>query len=126
MNGCASWATGPRNRTTEVVDDFSITVPDQDIPLRTLLDRHLKGGQVTQYKPVYLGDDQTVPDGFERMSVIDKAVMAKGLSDFVSTTRGEIMSRREAELRAAKEAEVIAAYEARKAAKAAEDVPFNE
>lgn len=123
MIGCASWATGPRNRSFEVSSDFSITVPDQDIPLRTLLDRHLKGGQVTQYKPVYLDDDQTIPDGFERMSIIDKAAMAKGLSDFVATTRGKILTRREADLRAAQEAAVIAAYEARKAAS---DVPINE
>jgi len=126
MIGCASWATGPRNRFHEISSDFSITVPDQDIPLRTLLDRHLKGGQVTQYKPVYLDDDQTIPDGFERMSVIDKAAMAKGLSDFVTTTRGNLLTRRDAELRARKEAEVIAAYEARKASQAAEAVPINE
>lgn len=111
------------NRGAEICNPFSITVPDQALSLRELLDRHQNGGQVVQYKPTYLGENPDIPDGFEKMSKIERAEMAKGLADFVKDARGKLLSRREAEKRAADEQRVIAAYEAKKATQAP-TIPF--
>lgn len=94
----------------------SNTVPDQALSLRTLLDRHNNGGNVTQYKPVYLGDDSSIPADLERMDSIERSVLAKSLSDFVATTRGQLVTKREAVRKKANDAAIDAIVKQRLAA----------
>lgn len=102
------------NRSTELPSLLpSNTVPNQALSLRTLLDRHNNGGHVTQYKPVYLGDDDSIPVGFERMDAAERAQMAKNLADFVKTTRGELMTKREAAQKAANDRAIDALVQER-------------
>lgn len=107
------------NRRFERSSSFSLTVPDQSIPLRKLIDRHLNGGQVAMYRPEYLGPDTDIPDGFERMSSIERAQMLKSTAEFIADSRGRLMTSRAAAAKAAAEAKIIAEYKAKQAAKAA-------
>jgi len=78
----------------------SNTVPDQTLSMRDLLNRHNSGGKVKTFHTVYTGDDTSIPEGLERMSKLERAQMAMDLRDFVATTRGQIVSKREARKRA--------------------------
>lgn len=82
----------------------SMTVPDMSLSVRDLFDRHKNGGRVTTFTPVYA--DESVPAGLERMDMIDRAGLAKDLSDYVATTRGQLQSRRAANIKAAQDADI--------------------
>lgn len=89
------------NRSAELKSKFpSNTVPEQSLSMRQLLDRHNSGGKVKTFHTVYTGDDASIPIGLERMSKVERAQMAMDLRDFVATTRGQIVSKREARKRA--------------------------
>jgi len=79
----------------EVNNKPSLTVPNQSISLREMLNRHLNGGAVKQYEGAYLQPDNPIPVGFESLSKIDNAQMLIDVSYVVTTTRGRIMTRRD-------------------------------
>lgn len=54
----------------------SMTVPGQTLPLRVLLDRYIKGGNVEVFQGVY-DDDDNIPEGIERMDPQDKLSLAR-------------------------------------------------
>lgn len=91
---------GFRNRSNfvrsagEVNDHPSETIPDQAIPLREMLNRHLNGGVVKQFSPVFVDSENPLPIIFERMSRIDQAQLLHDVSDMVETTRGRVETRR--------------------------------
>lgn len=87
----------------------SLTVPDMSLSLRQLLDRHKSGGNVKTFSPVYTDGFDLLPDGFERMSKVDRAQLLLDTSDFISTTRGRIITARESRQRDRLEAARIAA-----------------
>jgi len=93
------------NRSAERVSELpSNTVPDMTLTMRQMLDRHNSGGKVKTFHTVYTGDDSSIPVGLERMSKVERAQMAIDLRDFVATTRGGIISKREARKKAEQEA----------------------
>lgn len=48
----------PLEKGTEKPFGASLTVPDQALPLKTLLERYVRGQEVHQFEPVYLGEDE--------------------------------------------------------------------
>lgn len=86
----------------------SITVPDEGLSLRDLIDRHNRGGKVKTFTPVY--DDHT-PPGIENLNAIDREIMSRDVGDFIKTTRGRLISAREAAKRALHEQRIISEHE---------------
>jgi len=78
----------------------SMTVPDQTVDLREMLNRHLNGGAVKQYVPIYQPPDSIVPAQYELMSKVERSQLLKDTSDFIATTRGRIQTARDAATRA--------------------------
>jgi len=78
----------------------SLTVPDMTISLREMLNRHLHGGSIKTFQTTNVRPDSIIPDNFERMSAIDRAALSQDLADFVSTTRGKMITAKEAKRRA--------------------------
>lgn len=106
------------NYTAPMGEVFTLpsrTVPDMQITLREMVDRHLRGGKVKTFAPVNVPDDSLIPIGLERMSSIDKAVLAGQVADFVATTRGRMQSVRMARQRAEFDAYVAAEADKRAA-----------
>lgn len=93
----------------------SKTVPDQTIPFRELVDRHLNGKNVKTFTPAYTGPEPSMSDGIERMDKMERQMFSRQLSDFVADARGKLITRKQAAARAANERAIIEAHEARKA-----------
>lgn len=53
----------------EIPQGVSMTVPDQTLSLRELIDRYTRGVPVRTHQPVYNGDED-LPD-FERLDLVD-------------------------------------------------------
>lgn len=103
--GCANHTTGSLVHPFEHTDKVSVTVPDRTLSLRDMITRHNSGGAVKSFTPVYLGETNQIPVGFEKMSLIDRAELAQKLPDFISTTRGRLQTMKAAKLEAMKKAE---------------------
>lgn len=70
---------------TERPKGESLTIPGQTLPLRTLLDRYVMGGNVEVFPPVYLGEEETdIPDDLERMDPFEKLEMARELRQSIA------------------------------------------
>lgn len=95
----------------------SKTVPDMSLSIRDLFERHKSGGRSHSFTPVYC--DDSVPAGLERMDAIERKAYANELADFISTTRGQIISNRAARQQAAADAAFKSAVAAGVAASAA-------
>lgn len=63
----------------EVNTKPSLTVPNMVPPLQTLIDRFVRGEQITIQPPVYLGSSETVPDRLERMDFAERRELADSL-----------------------------------------------
>lgn len=85
----------------------SMTVPDMSLSLRDLVERHKKGLNVKTFSPVY--SEKNV--GLEKLDKIERAELVTKLADFVSTSRGRLLTGRAAALKAAQDAAVIAEHE---------------
>lgn len=88
----------------------SKTVPDMSLSLRQMIDRHLSGGRVKTFEPVYVGENSLIPPGFERMDNIAKVALGRELGEFVRTTRGRLISARQHREKLAAEQEIIERY----------------
>lgn len=95
------------NRRFESNSGVSLTVPDMTLSLRDLLNRHNSGGKVKTFEGVYVPPDSAIPLNLERMDKIERAQLGKDLADFVTTTRGRIVSARQKRERDAHDAMVI-------------------
>jgi len=104
------------NKRLESNRGTSVTVPDMSIPLRTLIDRHLQGGKVKTFRGEFIPVDSSVPITLERMDPLDRAQLAKELGDFVSTSRGKLITAKQA--REAAERELL-----RSGSQASPDLP---
>lgn len=89
----------------------SVAVPDEGLSLRDLIDRHMRGGKVKTFNPVF---DDTTPAGLENLDAIERQVVSRQVADMIKTTRGKLMTARDARKRAADEAAIIAKHEASK------------
>jgi len=90
---------------------ISVTVPDKTLSLRQLIERHNSGGSVKSFIPQYLGDTNLIPVGFERMSLVERAELAKSLPAFIADSRGRLQTMKDAILKASKESEAAAKRE---------------
>lgn len=77
----------------------SCAVPDMSIPMRTLIDRHLQGGNVKTFRGTYLPPNSSIPLNLERLDSVERAQLSKELGDFVATTRGKLITAKEARRR---------------------------
>lgn len=62
----------------------SMTVPGQTLPLKTLLDRYIKGGNVEIFNGSY-DDDGDIPEGIERMDPQDRLTLAREIGESLNT-----------------------------------------
>lgn len=104
MKGIANHTTGSRNKRFEQNYGVSVTVPDKTISLRDMITRHMSGGRVKSFTPVYLGETNLVPLGFERMDLLERAQFAKDLPHFIADSRGKLQTMRQQRERVEKEA----------------------
>lgn len=95
----------------EVFTKPSLTVPDMQLSLRAMLDRHLHGSSVKTFQTANVPVDSMIPINLERMSKIDRAELSQGLSDFVVTTRGKLQTARQARQKAEFDSIVVSAAE---------------
>lgn len=95
MKGIANWSTGAKNNRIETNKMKSVTVPDKTLTLRDLINRHQSGGRVKSFTPVYLGDNNLIPMGFERLDLTERAEIAKALPEFIAAGRGRLMTLRQ-------------------------------
>lgn len=58
----------------------SLTVPDQALSVRAILERYVRGQSVENFPGVYT-DSDLVPDGWERMDVIERTEYARAMKD---------------------------------------------
>lgn len=90
---------GYRNESTEFNSGVSDVVPDMSLSMRDLINRHMSGGKVRTFSDSGIPSGSTViPSDLERMSLIDRAQLAKDLPHFIKSTRGQIISSRKARL----------------------------
>lgn len=97
----------------EISDAKSMTVPDQTLTIRQLLERYTTGGSVATFTPVYNGDEEFAE--FEKMDKLDKLMYAQELEEGIQEfRRTKAVQREEAKKAAAKpsvppaeEAEII-------------------
>lgn len=60
----------------------SVTVPGQTLPLKVLLERYVRGGDVQVFPGVY---DDVLPDNIEKMDVFERLELASALKSVVKT-----------------------------------------
>lgn len=82
-----------RNPVGEVNNLPSKTVPGMTLSLQELLRRYVKGDPVKTFEPVYLGDDDFLPNNLDSMSEMDridyKNDLKQGISDFQTRKAAE-------------------------------------
>lgn len=70
----------------EVNNKPSLTVPDQSMPLKVMIERFVRGQSVEVFTPTYLGEDNDIPDTLERMDPMDRLDLSrqikKGIKQF--------------------------------------------
>lgn len=71
------------NRTGEVNKLPSRTIPGMTLSLQELLRRYVKGDPVVLFEPVYLGDDDTIPDNLELMDEIQRLEMSRDIKEAI-------------------------------------------
>lgn len=84
----ATYALGFGNMPFEAPTTLpSQTVPGMTMSLRQLVERYTRGEPVPAFTPVFVGDDDVIPDNLERMDVQDKLMLSKDLADAIQTER---------------------------------------
>lgn len=81
---------GPK--ATETPYGVSMTIPGQSLPLRTIIDRFVRGVEVYVTDPVYLGDNPEFA-GIERMSVLDRLDALMELNHGIAEQRRQMALR---------------------------------
>lgn len=89
----ANWKTGSMNPAFEPVTGKSVTVPDQVLPLRTIVERFVRGDDVQRFPAVY--DEDSIPAGFEYLSKMEKIEMAKFIAHGTEDLTNRISQRGE-------------------------------
>lgn len=73
----------------EVFTEPSLTIPDQSIPLKTLIGRYRRDG-TELLKGVYLNDDPSFPDNLDRLDKTDLIDLARGNAAKIASTRFDL------------------------------------
>jgi hypothetical protein len=64
----------------------SMTIPDQTMSIRTIVDRYTSGLPVTGFTPVYDGEDFYMPDP-KTLDLVDRAELAEKVKEEVSSIK---------------------------------------
>jgi len=85
----------------------SLTIPGQTLSLKELLEKYVRGQDVTVFEGVYNDDD--IPDNLELMTEIERIDAARNLKDAIDVERERltVASVLKGAIKAAKEASVI-------------------
>lgn len=67
------------NTIGETFTQPSLTIPDQSLSLRDLLERYVMGQNVEKFATVYNGDEDLVPLGIDRMDKMEKTDLARNI-----------------------------------------------
>lgn len=86
MNNQTNYKPGPQSY--EVITGPSLTVPDQNLSMRELLDRYVRGEHVEVFTPVF-SDDNDLPDGLEHMTELERIDMSRDVTNFIDTHRNK-------------------------------------
>lgn len=73
------------NRVGEINTKPSQTIPGMTLSLQELLKRYVKGDPVVLFEPVYLGEDDTIPDNLELMDEIQRLEMSRDIKEAIKT-----------------------------------------
>lgn len=107
VHGCD--ITGSPVNVSQSFTGISLAVPEMSLSLRDLLDRHLRGGNVKTYNPVYRSDRFPEVEKMDKLQLFD---LAKQTADFIANKQGKLVSARAAALRNQRKAELDAARSA--------------
>lgn len=89
INHYSATTMGLKNPSCERSFGPSLTVPGQTLPLRQLVERYIRGGDVEVFSGFYdEGDD--IPDNIERMSEIERLDYARDLKRSIDEYRKPI------------------------------------
>lgn len=64
----------------------SMTIPDQTMSIRTIVDRYAKGLPVTAFTPIYEGEDFYMPDP-KTLDLVDKAELLESAKQEVASIK---------------------------------------
>ena len=64
----------------------SMTIPDQTMSIRTIVDRYAKGLPVTTFKPIYEGEDFYMPDP-KTLDLVDRAELLENVKQEVESLK---------------------------------------
>lgn len=67
----------------------SMTIPDQSLSIRDLINRYTMGRPIPTAEGVYTGDDDDLPD-LDRMTIQQRMDYSRDLDAFVNTTTMEL------------------------------------
>lgn len=75
----------------------SLTVPDQTLSMRQILERYYRGEAVSIYEPVY-SDDEDVPD-VEKMDKLEKLDLLRDVKEGISEIQDRMAAKKAKEAR---------------------------
>lgn len=78
---------------TEKPYGASLTVPDQALPLKTLLERYVRGQEVHTFDPVFLGEDEEFVD-VEKMTFDERHEYLLQVNQSIALARTQLANRR--------------------------------
>lgn len=81
----------PLSASKETFSLPSMTVPDQTLSLKTLLERYTRGQSVATFKPVYLGDEEEFAQ-FDSMDRLEKIDHLNNLKQQIDSYRSALRS----------------------------------
>ncbi len=64
----------------------SMTIPDQTMSIRTIVDRYTRGLPVTGFTPVYDGEDHYIPD-IKTLDLVERQEMADKIREEVESLK---------------------------------------
>lgn len=68
----------------------SLTVPDQSLSLKDLLERYVMGQNVETFKGVYNGDQDDIPENIDRMDHLEKLDLARQVRGKIAETQAAL------------------------------------
>lgn len=74
------------NKDYEVNTLPSLTIPDQNMSIREIIDRYSRGLPVTSFTPVYEGEDFDLPDP-KTLDLVERHEMAQKIKEEVASIK---------------------------------------
>ncbi len=74
------------NKDHEVNNLPSLTIPDQNLSIRQIIDRYTRGLPVTGFTPIYEGEDYDLPDP-RTLDLVERQEMAERIKEEVASIK---------------------------------------